>query len=382
MDAQRKLELLADAGRYDLACSCGTRDPAEHRKRTVDGSAWLYPVSLAAGGRGLMLKTLLSSACVNDCRYCPLRAGSDAFRRCTLGADETARLFLEHDRRRRLLGLFLSSGVLRDPDNTMTRLNAVAAILRKKYRYRGYIHLKVIPGASEAAIEEAVSLASAVSVNIETPDAECFAPLSRRKDWTRDILRPMRAIRRAILGGGRRVRQTTQFLVGAAGESDRAILDRAGWLYRDLKLDRIYFSAYQNAVGAVPSPDACGGDLENPETVRAEARKRLVREHRLYQSEFLMRKYGFDAGEIPLDALGFLDPGRDPKQAWADAHPEAFPVKIGTASPLELLRVPGLGPVTVKRLVAARGTSILRSVADIKLPPKRAALASRYLAFA
>ena len=372
MDSQEKLETLAEAGRFDLACSCGTREPEGRRRRDVSNQAWLYPVSLAGGGSGIMLKTLLSSACVGDCGYCPLRTGEDKTRRCTLGADELARLFLEFNQRRRLLGLFVSSGIIRDPDHAMTRLNGVAAILRRRYRYRGYIHLKIIPGASDAAIEEAVGLASAVSLNIETPSAASYAALSSRKNWERDIMRPIRRVRELIqaLPAKRRVRQTTQFIVGAGGESDQEILERTGGLYREQNLERVYFSAYQKGTGQADLP---GERRPDPDI--------LTREHRLYQADFLIRKYGFAPEEIPCGADGRLSIARDPKLSWADAHPEMFPVRVKTAEKWMLLRTPGLGPVTVERILRARRETRIRNAADLGLKGARGTLAAKYLEF-
>lgn len=371
MDSQEKLEILADAGRYDLACACGTKDNDDHRRRDASSQAWLYPVSLASGGKGTMLKTLLSSACVGDCAYCPLRASQDAVRRCTLGADELARLFLEYDRRKRLLGLFVSSGVIRDPDHTMMRLNAVAAILRRKYRYRGYIHLKVIPGASDAAIAEAVSLASAVSLNIETPSAEHCATLSRRKDWERDIMRPIALIHRLIRENPRhRVRQSTQFIVGAAAENDREIVARTFQLYKEQNMERVYFSAYQRGAGREGIPGERRGDPDI-----------LTREHRLYQSDFLIRQYGFSENDILFDAGGKLSIADDPKKCWADANPGFFPVRLRRAERWQLLRVPGLGPITVKRILATRRETAIRALDQVGIKGKRAALAAPYLDF-
>ncbi len=372
MDSQEKLEILAEAGRYDLACACGTKDKDESRKRDASGQAWLYPVTLASGGKGIMLKTLLSSACVGDCAYCPMRAAVDKVRRCTLGADELARLFLEYNRRKRLLGLFVSSGIIRDPDHTMTRLNGVAAILRRKYQYKGYIHLKIIPGASDAAIAEAVSLASAVSLNIETPSPEHCATLSERKDWQRDIMRPIRLVHRLIRDNPykRRVRQSTQFIVGAAAENDREIIARTFKLYKEQELERVYFSAYQRGAGreGIPGETAPDKDI-------------LTREHRLYQSDFLIRKYGFSERDMLFRPDGKLSLADDPKKCWADANPAFFPLRVKTAERWQLLRVPGLGPITVDRLLQARRETWVRGVDDVKLKGKRAALAAKYLDF-
>ena len=372
MDSQEKLEILADAGRYDLACACGTKDKDEHRKRDANSQAWLYPVSLASGGKGIVLKTLLSSSCVGDCAYCPLRASEDRVRRCTLGADELARLFLEYNRRQWLLGLFVSSGIIRDPDHTMMRLNAVAAILRRKYQYKGYIHLKVIPGASDAAIEEAVSLASAVSLNIETPSAQHCSTLSGRKNWDRDIMRPIRLIHDLIRNSPRKrkIRQTTQFIVGAAAETDREILGRTFELYQRHNMERVYFSAYQRGSGKAGIP----GEAKPDQDI-------LTREHRLYQSDFLIRQYGFSESDLLYGQDGKLSLADDPKKCWADAHPDFFPLRVRKAERWQLLRVPGLGPITVRRILQVRRETHIRSVEDLRLKGKRAQLAATYLDF-
>ena len=232
---------------------------------------WLYPATLPSGGTSIMLKTLLSSACANDCRYCPLRSGRDTPRH-TLAPEEVAGLFLDFVRRGGIHGLFLTSGVLRDPDYTMDRLVAVAALLRRKHAYRGYLHLKIIPGASDAAIEEALALASAVSLNVEAPKRSAFAALSTRKDFDRDIVRPLKLISR-LTGRGQRfagVKQTTQFIVGASTETDADLIQATWGLYRRLHLARVYFSAYQRGLGD-PSLPGERADLDPQDLLDARA---------------------------------------------------------------------------------------------------------------
>ena len=192
-DTQQKLEILSADAQYDLACACGTRED-EHRRRGAQDK-WIYPVTLPSGGTSVLFKTLISNVCSNDCKYCPLRADQDV-RRCTLSEEETVNTFLDYFNRREVFGLFLSSGVLGTPDATMERLNRIARILRYKRGFRGYIHLKVIPGASANAIEEAVSLSTAVSLNIETPGAKHLAKLSSRKRFIEDIVEPIKLISR------------------------------------------------------------------------------------------------------------------------------------------------------------------------------------------
>lgn len=374
MDTIDKLKLLSDASQYDLACACGTRGGPDHRVRGDDGS-WLYPVSMPGGGYSIMLKTLVSNVCSNDCGYCPFRESRDV-PRCTIGADEMAKLFMDYVRQRRLIGIFLSSGVVGTPDRTMEIINGTAEILRKKYAYRGYIHLKVIPGASDAAVDHALSLANAVSVNIEVPGEQHFSALSQKKDYLKDIIAPMRRIAQLTDKGMRyqRVRQTTQFIVGAAGESDAEIVKYTSGLYRKLNLDRVYFSAYQRGLGNPAIP----GEL----SVGLPAEDGFVREHRLYQADFLFRLYGFGEGDISFDENGRLFTDRDPKLVWAERHPEKFPVDVNRADLSALLRVPGIGPLTAKRIVKMRkGGARISSSEGLPLKGKRLALAGKYLKY-
>ena len=213
-DTRQKLEILSADAQYDLACACGCKND-EHRRRGPQGN-WIYPVTLPNGGTSVLFKTLISNVCSNDCKYCPLRANQDV-RRCTLNEEETVNAFLDYYKRGEVFGLFLSSGVLGTPDATMERLNRIAKILRYRRSFRGYIHLKVIPGASANAIEEAVKLSTAVSLNIETPGAKYLAKLSDKKRFIEDIVEPIKLISRLTGRGNKyeRVKQTTQFIVGA-----------------------------------------------------------------------------------------------------------------------------------------------------------------------
>ena len=294
-DTQRKLEILSSDAQYDLAYACGTRED-EHRMRGA-GDKWIYPVTLPNGGKSVLFKTLISNVCTNDCKYCPLRADQDV-RRCTLSEEETVNTFLDYFNRREVFGLFLTSGVLGTPDATMERLNGIARILRYKRRFKGYIHLKVIPGSSASAIEEAVSLSTAVSLNIETPGAKHLAKLSTRKRFIEDIVEPIKLISRLTGRGNKyaRVKQTTQFVVGAAEETDSEIVKYMWGLYDRLNLKRIYFSAYQKGLSENSIDE---NKRQNPDDV-------FMREHRLYQVDFLMRKYGFDESDICFDKIGNL----------------------------------------------------------------------------
>jgi predicted DNA-binding helix-hairpin-helix protein len=371
-DTHQKLEILSTDAQYDLACACGTTKD-EHRRRTAEGK-WIYPVTLPNGGKSVLFKTLASNVCTNDCKYCPLREQMD-IRRVSLAPEETVKVFLDYYNQRKVFGLFLSSGVLGSPDATMDRLNSVARLLRKKHGFRGYIHLKIIPGASDAAIEEAVSLASAVSLNIETPGEKNLAKLSQKKRYIQDIIEPIKLIGRLTARGSRyeRVKQTTQFIVGAAGEQDVQIVKYTSGLYERLKMHRVYFSAYQRGLG----DESIAGENVEPES-KADI---LMREHRLYQVDFLLRKYAFTESDIIFDKNGNLSLATDPKEAWALSHPDYFPVNINKAPKFSLLRVPGLGPITVKWILQRRKQSSIKAIEDVGTVGIRLQKAKKYLTF-
>jgi predicted DNA-binding helix-hairpin-helix protein len=234
----------------------------------------------------------------------------------------------------------------------MGRMVAVAETLRRRYGFRGYIHLKVLPGSSRASIEAAGRVADRISVNLEAPSAARLACLAPDKDWTTDLRRRMEWVAEVVKDPAYRARShTTQFVVGAGGESDRELL-RCVWdCYRGVGLDRAYFSAYQPPDRDAPAP--------------ATAANLLTREHRLYQADWLVRRYGFAFDELPFDPAGGLDPVKDPKQVWADRHPDFFPVEVNRAEYGALLRVPGIGPTGASRIVKERRAGALRRVADL-----------------
>ncbi|RJQ23125.1 MAG: radical SAM protein [Nitrospiraceae bacterium] len=372
MDTIEKLKILSQDSQYDLACACGT-NKLDHRKRGREGK-WLYPVSLPQGGYSVLLKTLLSNACANDCKYCPLRSETDV-RRCTLQPEETARVFMEYARRKEVFGLFLSSAVIGHPDYTMDRINAVARLLRRKHAFRGYIHLKIIPGASDAAIEDSLSLASAVSLNIETPGKKHFDVLSKKKDYESDIIRPIKLMGKLTEGGGRfsNVKCTTQFIVGASDESDSEIIKYTFGLYDRLRFKRVYFSAYQKGLG---HPDIPGEKRLLPDPAKS-----FIREHRLYQADFLIRRYGFSRGDIILDKGGNLRLDKDPKQVWADSHPEFYPLSVNASDKEALLRVPGLGPDTVEKILKVRRERRIIRLEDVGIKGKRLGQVKAYVVF-
>jgi len=372
MDTIEKLKILSEDSQYDLACACGTiRD--DHRTRGAEGK-WLYPVTLPQGGYSILLKTLLSNACKNDCKYCPLRAETNVGR-CSLQPEEVASLFMEYVRRKKVFGLFLSSGVMNSADYTMDKINAVARLLRYKHQFKGYIHLKIIPGASDAAIEDSVSLASAVSLNIETPGKKRFDLLSNKKDYLNDIVRPLKLMSSLTGRGARfsRVKCTSQFVVGASDETDSEIVDYMFRFYRRLKFHRVYFSAYQKGLGHP--------DIPGEKNFLTDSDEVFMREHRLYQVDFLIRRYGFESGDIILGDNDRLRLDKDPKEVWADSHPEHYPVRLNTSDREDLLRVPGLGPETVRRILSIRREQRISRLEDVGLKGKRLEKVRNYVVF-
>jgi len=367
-DTYQKLSLLAQDSRFDLAGSCAKDSRGRGRRRGPLGR-WIYPVVLPQGQRMTLFRTLLSNVCFNDCAYCPLRAEEDP-PRVSLRPEEVAQAFMAYFRQGWVHGLFLSSGVIGTPDLTMELLIKTAEILRRKEGFRGYIHLKVIPGASPGSVEEAARWADALSLNIEAPGEKWLKKLSQKKS-AEEILQGIKFIAHLRQKNPKyKLSQTTQFVIGAAGETDAELIRYTEALYQRLGLNRVYFSAYQPGCGK--------NDL--PGEILARQQDLLTREHRLYQVDFLLRKYGFSAREIPLQD-GFLPLDKDPKEAWAEAHPEYFPVNVNQASYNELLRVPGIGPTLAKRILQRRREAKLRSLDGLLPQRKLLAKASRYVIF-
>ncbi len=377
METQEKLDILSRDAQYDLSCACGTKNPDEHRKKNRAGDGWLYPTTTASGGPGIILKTLMGNRCANDCKYCPLREEKD-FRPVALSPYEMASFFYEFQLKRPLIGIFLSSAVLGDGEKTMGLLVSTAEILRKHFHYRGYIHLKIIPGASRASIEEALSYASAVSLNIETPGARHFSRLTDRKEYQRDIIDPLTFIAEQTSRGARfsRVSTSSQFIVGASDESDQEILSYGSRMYSNLKLGRLYYSAYQGGLGDPSLPGEQNRKTQSEQLTLFDLGPQigtspdaLMREHRLYQADWLLRKYGFSYEELLFGSDGNLNLQKDPKLLWAESHPDSFPVSVRRASKEQLLRVPGIGPSYAQRIVQERGSCALSSLEDLRLPP-------------
>jgi predicted DNA-binding helix-hairpin-helix protein len=348
MDLMRKIETLGESAQHDLCGTCGS----QASRRRDDLGRWIYPAALPDGKRVRLLKVLLTNVCEKDCFYCATRASRD-IRRVSFAPEELARAFDQMHRAGLVDGIFLSSGVCAGSSHSMDRMIACIEQIRQVYGFQGYVHLKLLPGASEAHVERAVQLAHRVSVNLEAPNARRLAALAPHKQFDHDLAAPMRIAKRLRDASGGRLApagQTTQFVVGAAGESDHEILSTTVHLYRRLGLARAYYSAFR------PVP---GTPLENHPHTPA------WREHRLYQADWLLRHYGFSFEELVFGADGNLPREDDPKQLYARFHPEQFPVEVNRASRAELLRVPGLGTRSVVRILQWRQGGTLRELADL-----------------
>lgn len=356
MDRYEKMKLLARAAQYDLCASClvpsrPRRGGTQASRVRDDIGRWLYPAVLPDGKRVALLKVLQSNLCENDCAYCANRRSRDTHR-CEFGPEELAAAFVELVRRGRAEGLFLSSAICRSTARTMERMIATVELVRFKYHFCGYVHLKLLPGCEEAAVERAVQLADRVSVNLEAPNAERLRRLSASKGFERDLMQAMRWAKQfRDQGLGANAGLTTQFVVGAAGESDHEIMRTVDQLYRESGLTRAYFSAFQ-PISGTPL-----------ETLSATP---PLREHRLYQSDYLFRRYGFALQDLTFDDSGNLRTDMDPKMAWARRHPEFFPVEINRASREQLLRIPGIGPRSVARILYIRRRDKFRHIEDLR----------------
>ena len=369
MDTTAKLALLADAAKYDVACTSSGIDRNARMGALGNATAAGICHSFSADGRCItLLKVLFTNVCVFDCAYCASRCSNDV-PRASFRPRELADLTMEFYRRNYIEGLFLSSGVLKSPDYTTERIIECLRILREEYGFRGYIHAKAVPGTSSDLLAALGLLADRISVNMELPSSESLALLCPNK--TRDsIVAPMRQIREGIAEDrdtralmrrdacymaqrrpARKTRtfapagQSTQMIIGATPETDFQILNLSSSLYKTMHMKRVFFSAYLsvNEDGRLPQGNAV----------------QLDREHRLYQADWLMRFYKFDAAELIDEDQPFLATDIDPKANWAINHLDRFPIEVNTAPYEELLRVPGIGVRGAKAIVGARRATAL-----------------------
>jgi predicted DNA-binding helix-hairpin-helix protein len=331
--------------------------PYLDRTENCPDAVFVHPAVLPNGQRIKLLKTLLTSACERGCYYCPFRAGRD-FRRATFQPEEFARLFVMLAQKKIAEGVFLSSGMTGGGIRTQDKLLDAAEIMRHKLGFRGYIHLKIMPGAERAQVERAMQLADRVSVNLEAPNNNRLAKLAPHKQFTEELLQPLKwveEIRRTQPGykgwKGRWPSSVTQFVAGGSGESDLELLTTTDYLYHHLGLRRAYFSPFN------PIPDT---PLENqPPTP-------VIREHRLYQASFLLRDYGFDIEELPFEADGRLPVQTDPKLAWARQNISERPIEINRAERQALMRVPGIGAKGADAILRARQQAKIRDISALK----------------
>lgn len=363
MSLMDKLGILTTAAKFDVACTSSGVD------RKGDGTSMGNCVaggichSFSGDGRCIsLLKILFTNECIYDCKYCQNRCSND-IPRATFTPEEICTLTMEFYRRNYIEGLFLSSGIVKSPSFTMELIYRAIWLLRNKYRFNGYIHVKAIPGADPELIQRLGFLVDRMSVNLELPTAEGLKNLAPNKH-RKNILTPMRQIQNGIhanrndlvvyrhapkfVGGG----QATQMIIGATPENDYQILNVAESLYQKFELKRVFYSAFVNVNEDSTLPSPPGGPP-------------LLREHRLYQADWLLRFYGFRAEELLDEKRPFFNVMLDPKEDWAVRHLECFPIEINRARYQELLRIPGVGVKSAQRIVAARRSTNL-TFADLK----------------
>ncbi len=346
-----KLKILADAAKYDVSCSSSGGKRKNDNKGLGNAEGMGICHSYTEDGRCVsLLKILLTNFCIYDCAYCVTRKSNDV-QRAAFTVQEVVDLTINFYRRNYIEGLFLSSGIFKDSDYTMERLVRVAKKLRQEHKFNGYIHLKTIPGASEELIKEAGLYADRLSVNIELPSEISLKQLAPEKNYA-EILLPMGSISQQLVQSKEERKlfksapafapagQSTQLIVGASAENDHQILQLSDQLYKNFSLKRVYYSGY------VPvSTDSRLPIITTPP---------IIRENRIYQADWLMRFYGFDAKEIVDELHPNLELDIDPKLAWALRNRFAFPVEINTADYEMILRVPGIGIKSAKKIVSAR----------------------------
>lgn len=342
MNDLTKMEILGQSAQYDIcasdACLAGKGKGSAGRRAGPFGR-WIYPAIMPNGKTVRILKVLMSNECRNNCSYCINRCSSN-HPRASFKPDELARLFASLHEAKLVQGLFLSSAVQSNPDQTMEDMITTVEMVRMRYRFNGYVHLKVLPGASYDKIERMAELANRISINLESPNTERLKKLSSDKDFQNDLFLRMKWISNLIKQDRIKASgHTTQFVVGAADETDQEILQTTVNLYNTMRLERAYFSAFQPV---------------NDGPLKDHGPTPLIREHRLYEADFLLRRYGFNLSDIILDKDGNLLLDKDPKKAWAEAHPEYFPIEINRAGRRDLMRVPGIGPTSATRIMQGR----------------------------
>lgn len=370
MELMKKLEILADAAKYDVACTSSGNSRTAQKGQLGNAVACGICHSFSADGRCIsLLKILLTNVCVYDCKYCGNRRTNDV-PRAVFTPEEVAELTISFYRRNYIEGLFLSSAVIKNADYTMELIIQTLKLVREKYHFNGYIHIKAIPGADGMLVRQAALLADRLSVNIELPSQESLQKLAPDKT-KREILAPMKLLRDGIAQSKNELSlyrnapvfapagQSTQLIVGATPESDHRIVALSEGLYKKYSLKRVFYSAY------IPVS-------ENP--LLPNAAPPLLREHRLYQADWLLRFYGFTANEMFKDPDENLSLHLDPKCHWALRNMRIFPVEVNKADYKTLLRVPGIGQRSAEKIVAARrvGSLDFENLKKMRVVLKRA----------
>ena len=373
MALERKIALLMSLATDDQEGTPreppGPAKPLPPRLRHADEVGALRPLNIRTlrplpGMRIKLLRILMTNACSFNCHYCPMRRDRN-MPRTLLKPEELVRIFLGARERGWCEGLFVTTGIPGRPVKVMDDLIHAIELLRVRHRFAGYIHVKIVPGAEPAQIERITALASRVSLNLEAPCGDSLARIAPDKSYETSLStlegaralvagaqeaerygRPREALRPGGVSG-----MTMQFVVGATADSDRDLVGRVSELYARGGIHHAHFAAFR-PIRATPMEDV-------PATP-------VLREHRLYQADYLLRRYGYTPGELVYDGAGNLPLAQEPKVAWALSHPERFPVEVKTASRAELLRVPGIGPATARRIVAERNAAILRGLADLR----------------
>jgi predicted DNA-binding helix-hairpin-helix protein len=368
MPMEAKLDILMGMAGDDRDGPPAAARPLPPRLRNAHAVGALRPLSLrelrTSQGKRSLLRILMTNACSFNCHYCPMRRDR-SMPRTLLKPAELVRIFLEAHRREWCGGLFLTTGIPARPVKVMDDLIEVLALLRERHRFGGYIHVKMVPGAEAAQIERLTALATRVSFNLEAPCGQSLAQIAPEKRMDTALEGVQRVMRQVVdermarsagrpvdpLHPGGAAGMTMQFVVGATADSDRTLLGRVSELYAGGGVHHAHFAAFR------PIRDT---PMEEVPATPA------LREVRLYQTDHLLRSYGFSGDEVVYDAAGNLPLGHDPKTAWALAHPERFPVEVRSAPREELLRVPGIGPAAARRIVAERVGTVLRGMRDLR----------------
>ncbi|HHW84750.1 MAG TPA: radical SAM protein [Chloroflexi bacterium] len=349
-DSLQKLSLLDDATRFEPA---GDQPTAEHHEAAPHSPKPLPCISEVSTptGKKPILKAMMTTACERNCFYCPFRAGRSQTTRVTYTPDEMAKTYDTIQRAGLVQGLFLSSGIIKGGVATQDKIIDAAELLRKRYNYRGYIHLKIMPGAEYDQVRRAMQLADRVSINLEGATAERLAALAPKKDFWRELFPRLQWISELRRKEGLRASVVTQFVVGAVGDTDLELLHTSDHLYNQLGLRRTYFMAFHPVV-------------QTPFESLAPVSR--LREFRLYQASFLLRDYGWHLEDMPFHQDGNLPLDIDPKLAWAKENLRESPIEVNQAERSELLRVPGIGPKTADAIVTARRHQRIREIGHLQ----------------